>query len=90
MKFKIIEKSRFLNPEDLDSAKGGCSDYYCPTGGPYTSCSSLSYGICGNGSFTITPCANMHISCGPLMWYQSCSLTDTSQYISCAPIIQYG
>lgn len=89
-KFNVIENSRFLNPMDLNSVKGGCSWYNCPVGGPYVSCTEVAYHICGNGTYEITTCARAHITCGPVMWYKSCSLVDESIYASCGPVDLYA
>lgn len=62
MKFKVIEKSRFLNSDEKESLKGG-SVTYCPNN--YADCSDIAYGMCKvvSASYTST-CLSLNHTCG--------------------------
>lgn len=63
MKFKVIEKSRFLNSEEKEALKGGGSGMYCPS--EYADCTMTVFGMCSNiGASYTSGGYNLRHTCG--------------------------
>lgn len=95
-KFKILEKSRFLNNQDMDQLQGG--DMSCSQGQPYAMCDGAgTYIMCrarslnGFSSGSCNGVANGYLVCGSDMYYasQSCGLPSTNTSNTC-PTPQTG